>query len=144
MQPGSVKHYGVKGMRWGVRRTPEQLARARGERLKKKKGGNNVNLAADTAKTASSDAKKAAAARDKAAKKGVAALSNDELKILNDRLNLEKNYTKLTTEPEEERKVSAGEKFARDVIGNVLKQQVTRVANDAVRRTIENAIRKKE
>lgn len=29
-----LKHYGVKGMRWGVRRSDEQLARARGEKVK--------------------------------------------------------------------------------------------------------------
>lgn len=27
-----IAHYGIKGMRWGVRRTEEQLARARGTR----------------------------------------------------------------------------------------------------------------
>lgn len=27
-----LEHFGIKGMKWGVRRTPEQLARARGKK----------------------------------------------------------------------------------------------------------------
>lgn len=33
---GELSHYGVKGMKWGVRRTPEQLGRARAKRSYKK------------------------------------------------------------------------------------------------------------
>lgn len=32
-----LKHHGVKGQKWGVRRTPEELARARGEIIRRKK-----------------------------------------------------------------------------------------------------------
>lgn len=30
LDPEALEHYGIKGMKWGVRRTEEQLARARG------------------------------------------------------------------------------------------------------------------
>lgn len=46
----AIEHYGIKGMRWGVRRTPEQLARARGERLRK---GKSVTPTKAVAKVAS-------------------------------------------------------------------------------------------
>lgn len=32
LDPESLEHYGIKGMKWGVRRTDAQLARARGKR----------------------------------------------------------------------------------------------------------------
>lgn len=32
----ALTHYGILGMKWGVRRTPEQLARTRKEKIEKK------------------------------------------------------------------------------------------------------------
>lgn len=37
-QGGILEHYGIKGMKWGIRRTPEQLGH-KTEKLKKKKEG---------------------------------------------------------------------------------------------------------
>lgn len=43
-----LRHYGIKGMKWGVRRTPEQLARASGnsrsERRKEAKSMSDAEL----------------------------------------------------------------------------------------------------
>lgn len=39
-----LMHYGIKGMRWGFRRTPEQLARAAGRLTKKKTRDLNLRL----------------------------------------------------------------------------------------------------
>lgn len=75
MNANELRHYGVLGMKWGVRRTPDQLARAA------KKRGDWSEEAKDL-KTIRS--------------KKVKSLSNAELRRANERLNLEKNYRDLT------------------------------------------------
>lgn len=70
----SLKHYGVKGMRWGVRK--------RGDRVP-----------AIERRPKSDDFKEAQALR----KKRPAELSNAELKKLNERMQLEQNYANLTS-----------------------------------------------
>lgn len=70
-----LAHYGVKGMKWGVRRKniPKQGP--------------------------SDDAKDAHRSFVKAKVSGVEALSNKELKAVNERLNLEMNYQRLSYNP---------------------------------------------
>ena len=75
MNNQELYHYGVLGMRWGVRRTPEQLARSR----KSKTDG------------WSEDAKTAHELK----KKSVGQMSNAELRKLTERQQLEINYSRL-------------------------------------------------
>lgn len=93
-----LEHYGIKGMRWGVRRTEEQLARARGRRVKE----------------TSEDAKGAKESLKKARKQGTQALSNKELQALNQRLNLEQQYARLTAKPS---RLKRGEQAIKTIIG---------------------------
>lgn len=117
-----LAHYGVPGMKWGVRRSNKQLAKAAKKQAKKdKKEGKN----------ASEDAKKAKAAADKVKKEGVKSLSNKELQQLNTRLNLEKQYSQLSSSEK-----SAGSKFAQELLINVGKQQATKLANDQISKTL--------
>lgn len=37
MNENSLEHYGIKGMHWGVRRTPEQLGNKKAKVLRKQK-----------------------------------------------------------------------------------------------------------
>lgn len=69
-------HHGILGMKWGVRRSPEQLARARGK--------TRQDTRSDDAKTVSS-----------IKKKKVSEMSNAELKKVNERMQLEQNYSRL-------------------------------------------------
>lgn len=77
MSDETLEHAGVKGMKWGVRRK---------ERSKLKQGP-------------SDDAKTAHKALVKSKISGVEALSNKELKNLNERLNLEQSYARLSYNP---------------------------------------------
>ena len=79
-----LMHHGVKGMKWGVRRTPEQLGRAQ------QKVHNGLNVARNYTGSKRSDALKAARRRD------INQMSNKELQDTITRLNLEKQYRSLT------------------------------------------------
>lgn len=83
MEERSLTHYGVKGMRWGVIRDKIALARSR---VDAKKSGDY--------KTAKS-----------LKKKKLSELSNEELKKLNKRLQLEQDFKRLKSND-----ISAGKK----------------------------------
>lgn len=93
----ALAHYGVKGMRWGVRRSsskstgPEDitLKTVPGKRVSAKGGGRHP---------ASEDARTAAIYKQKARKSTVDSLSNKELQALVNRMNLEQNYSRLTAD----------------------------------------------
>lgn len=84
-----LAHFGVKGMKWGVRRTT------------------SMDVSSD-------DARAAEAARIKAGKSGTKALSNKELRALVDRMNLEQQFDRLKlSQPSRFRK---GTTFVRGLI----------------------------
>lgn len=78
-----IIHYGIKGMKWGRR---------------KDKGSSSADAVKSTDDNSSDDAKAAAAAKTKAKTTGLSSLSNKELQTLNERMNLEANYTRLTSQ----------------------------------------------
>ena len=76
-----LEHFGVKGMRWGVRKKQEPVSTG-------------------VAKTPmSSDAALTSKIRTKAQTSGMSSLSNEELFALNQRLQLERQYSALTALP---------------------------------------------
>jgi len=108
---GIIAHYGVKGMRWGVR---------------KSEGTSEV----------SEDAAKAAGAAVKAKTKGKQALSNDEMQALVTRMNLEKQLSSLTPAT----RTQKGAKFAGNLLVNVGKQQAQMLVNDQVNKQVKKAL----
>lgn len=81
-----ISHYGVKGMHWGVR--------------KDRSGGSSAPAAKPAPKPRmSEDAKAVEKAFGKINRGGTDALSNQELQHLVNRLNLEQQYSRLTSEP---------------------------------------------
>lgn len=105
----SLYHHGIKGMKWGVRRTPEQLERARGhvyegENITKsgKKINNSIaNMRAT--KNSSNDLSK---------------MSDQELRDRVNRMNLERQYSSLTAE--EKLRGHAYVSDTLEIAGNVL------------------------
>ena len=119
MAQNELTHYGVLGMKWGVRRTEAQLARARAKRAVEEPHEDYTR--AHT-------------------KKSVKSMSDKELKDVNKRLQAEDQYNQLT-----KKKVSAGQKFVTGVLITVGTQiatkYVSRYANkgiDVVSRKVTN------
>lgn len=81
---GFLSHFGIKGMKWGVRRDKGGSSDGGGSGSKKKEEH-------------SEDSEQARASAEKMGKSGVTSLSNKELRQLVDRINLEANVTRLNS-----------------------------------------------
>lgn len=110
-------HYGVKGMKWGIRRTPAQLGHKPTTPRKKKssddsiikKAGSKIGTAIKNRRAASKQKK----AVTKAKKKSISEMSDDELRQQIARLELEKRYRDLQPQ-----KVSKGKSFVSGMLEN--------------------------
>ncbi len=99
MDNAELIHYGVKGMKWGVRRTPVQL----GHRRKPKK------IAKRSRESPESEKKKSAP------KKSVHELSDEELRQAISRLEMEKRYKELERSANPQ-KNNDGKKFVENIL----------------------------
>jgi len=88
----ALTHYGVKGMKWGVRRSDAQLAAAPAAR----------------APRMSEDARTATKLQDKADFKGTGTLSNQEMRQLLERMDLERRYDQAISSPSGKNPIDAG------------------------------------
>lgn len=91
------KHYGVRGMRWGVRKRRDTASSAPSEPqpvtiTRNSKGA--LKTSGGAGHKPSEDALTALAVRQKARASGAASLSNKEMETLIKRMNLEANYAK--------------------------------------------------
>lgn len=100
-----IEHYGVRGMRWGVRR------------------------ARRVHETASTDAKTASNAYAKLKKHGIHTLSNNEIRSIVERMNLERQYSSIAPQSKSKRAAKAAAKFSGDVLVGVGKQQATKIVS---------------
>lgn len=119
-----LEHYGIKGMKWGVRKSRSATdvtttsvvnAGLRSKTKVKAKGGH--------AQEATPDAVKAAVQKQKLRKSGAAALSNNELRELATRLQLEEQVKTLAA--------PKGKKFVTKQLSTAGTQQVQRGLSEA-------------
>lgn len=119
-----LEHYGVKGMKWGVRRSPKQLKSYTDE---------NGRLRKPSADAIQAN-KYRNAVRVGGRKAGLASLSNAELKSLVNRMNLEVQFRELNAKDR-----SAGKKFVeRLLLGNI-----ERSANLAIATSTQGMIQRR-
>lgn len=102
-----LEHFGVKGMRWGVRR------RRPGASSSSRPSG-----------PVSSDAARAARLQTRVSQHGTKSLTNAELQTLVTRLNLETQHGRL-----DPKKVNAGQAFVIDVGKNIVKQEAANLVS---------------
>ncbi len=112
MEANTLQHFGILGMRWGVRRyqNPDGSLTPAGRR-RYDVGDPNSDTGTQT-KTSSIDSQRAVQLRSK----GLDNLTNDELSDVVRRMNLEKNYKDLTRVPSNYEKAM---NFTKKVINTV-------------------------
>ena len=138
MDNNELSHYGILGMKWGVRRTPEQLARARGSSGKKSDSSDDgKKKAAAISKAKSSKSTTEKKPEEEPKKKKVSEMSDDELNKAVRRLQLEQQYRQLNPE-----KVSAGQRFANKVVKDVVVPAATTVARNTLQKFLEKEVKK--
>jgi hypothetical protein len=113
-----LEHFGVKGMRWGVRKSHD--------------GGHGSG--------ASDDHTNAANARAKAKKGGVKSLSNKELQDMITRMNLEQQYVRLAPPSKGAIILKKGGQVVGEILLGVGKSQATKVLNDQATKLIAGAL----
>lgn len=125
-----LEHSGVKGMRWGVRRTPAQLAA--GKASSDKSIREKLGLRPKAAKPASSGSSSSGTSHH---------IPDHELQALVNRMRLEQEFRKLSSEAAPHKKADG---FIKSLIKENGKRQVQRVAKSALDLAIEQALAKEK
>jgi hypothetical protein len=136
MYDNYLMHHGIKGMKWGVRRSKSQLARA------SKKSSKKADKEEEKSQSKASKSKTSF-------KKHVKAMSDQELQARINRLRNERTYKELLAQDQD--RMYAGKKFINEVMrgaGKDVSQQVVKYAlgtaiNNATGKSIVNLKEKK-
>lgn len=136
VEHSNLKHYGIPGMKWGIRRANPSSGGGGSSTSSQKK----LDLSEDFVKTAALRSKRPAE------------LSNQEMRQLVERINLEKQYrdattvktttvktTTVTLPPSRKAKVA---KFVGDLMIDIGKTEVRRVAKGQAAISVERALKK--
>ena len=126
MDNDELMHYGVPGMKWGVRRTPAQLGRKKTS-SSKSLFGKKKPKPKTKAKTKSESSKEETAPK----KKSVKEMSDDELSAAIRRMQLEQTYASLSPQ-----KVSTGKAVTKRILNNI----VVPAAEDVGRQMVKTAL----
>lgn len=126
-----LAHYGVKGMKWGVRRDgstssttvrTSRLRRPATDITAKQKPGQFVRTSGGQRQIASEDAVRVAAARQLAKKSTTDALTNKQLQEAVTRMNLEQQYSQLAKKSDRR---TRGQRFIQALMGTGRKTDQT-------------------
>lgn len=126
-----LKHYGVLGMKWGVRRNRSTSSSG-------KRGEKNGS---DEKKLIVMRPPKPSTASSKPKKTSISDMSDDELRRRISRLEMEKRYKDLSRE-REQKQVSRGKRFVQDVMEKSGRNIATQVATYAMGAAVNKAVGK--
>lgn len=116
MQDDFLEHFGIKGMKWGIRRKNPSGSGTKGKA--KETGSKKGKSSSETAKT----------------------LTDTELKKRIARLELEKRYSDLST-TQQKSTMSRGSKVAKEIVGNAAKAALTEYTRKKILSTLEKPAR---
>lgn len=123
MKNNELYHYGILGMRWGVRRTPAQLGRS---------------TTGKKTSSSKSNSKKVSSTSKQSNKKSVKDMTDDELKSKINRLELEKRYKDLSSSDS-----SKGKVFTKQYLAEAGKKMLADTAVDVASQAVKYVIVKK-
>lgn len=101
MENVALQHHGIKGMKWGVRRTPEQLSRTK----------SHIDAASGMVKEAKNINNSVSNIRSTIKKKDLSKMTDQELRDRVNRMNLEQQFSQLSSN-----KISKGENYVRNTL----------------------------
>lgn len=138
--PNELMHFGVKGMRWGVRKDRS----SKGSKGKKKKTKFKVSIRSPITREPAQSKPSASKEESKPAvvisrPKTVSEMSDEELSRFIRRVQLEKQYAQLTA-PQK----SKGKQFVEDVLFNSAKAVATQYTTQAMKATIDKALKQQQ
>ena len=122
-------HHGVKGMKWGVRKTP--VISSSGNTRKRK--SNTLSLFKKKKTTHNASVAKSSPAQTKSVKD----MSDDELRRKIERVRLEQQYQQLNPKT-----VSRGQRIAKRVINNIIVPAAEDVGKQVVKSIMVNGVNK--
>ena len=142
MENNELKHYGILGMKWGVRRSPAQLGHKPSSSSKSSPNRNGPSKISRPKKL-----KKASSKVEAPKKKTISEMSEEELNKMIDRMRLEKTYKQLISELNP-KKVSKGKQFVLRVLEksgeNIATQLATYVFGTAVNKAASKFVEDKK
>lgn len=126
-----LSHYGVKGMRWGMRRSAPTA------KVTVTQKGKKLRSAGGEGRKASSDAVRAQTIKQVKKKSGIKALSDDELRSYSNRLQLEQQVKRLEFESK-----PAAKKFVSKLLGQQGSIAANQVATQATTKAVKKSLAK--
>lgn len=136
MENNELKHYGILGMKWGVRRSPAQLGHKPSSSSKSSPNRNGPSKISRPKKL-----KKASSKVEAPKKKTISKMSEEELNKMIDRMRLEKTYKQLISELNP-KKVSKGKQFVLRVLEKSGENIATQLATYVFGTAVNNAASK--
>lgn len=127
---GELCHHGIKGMRWGIRRTPAQL----GHKTKSGKSSSSGKKPEPEKKS-----EKTSSETEAPKKKSISEMSDDELRAAINRIQLEKSYAAAIAQPKQ---ISTGKKFVDKVVTEMVVPAATDIGKQAVKSLMADAVNK--
>lgn len=124
-----LAHHGIKGMKWGVRRTPEQLGHAPS---KKRKFSIKIQSKDKVKKQSSSNSKGAESTK----KRGVKDMTDDEIRQVINRIELERKYSSLTAKQK-----SKGRKIVEEVLSKSAMNVATKYTTKAMDNVVDSLLK---